>query len=262
MTNLIDIGANLTNKSFRGDLPTVLERALAAHVGTIVITGTSVEDSEVARRLAHDRHGVLYSTAGIHPHHGRTFGPHALRALRELTSAPEVIAVGECGLDYNRNFSPAADQLLCFEGQLELAVETKLPLFLHERDAHEAFSALLERFRTRLGKAVVHCFTGGERELDRYLALDLHIGITGWICDERRGRHLRELVRRIPANRLMIETDAPYLLPRDMPARPKDGRNEPAFLPHVLRALAHCRGESEQEVASATTHTATEFFGL
>ena len=259
---LVDIGANLTNKAFRGDIEPVLRRSAAAGVDTIVVTGTSVEGSKAAVDLARPRPGVLFATAGIHPHHASAFGPRVLEELRKLAALPEVVAVGECGLDYNRMFSPEADQLRCFEAHLELAVETGLPVFLHERDAHDAFVGVLERYRTRLSRFVVHCFTGGARELQAYLELGAHIGITGWICDERRGRHLRDLVGTIPAERLMVETDAPYLLPRDLPGRPKNGRNEPAFLPHVLEAVARCRGDDLAALADATTLTARRFFGL
>jgi TatD DNase family protein len=262
VTDIVDIGANLTNKAFRSDLDGVLERASAAGVRPIVVTGTSVDASQAAVELARTRPGLLYATAGIHPHHARTFGPLAHAALRELAARAEVVALGECGLDYNRNYSPAADQLVCFEAQLELAAELGLPLFLHERDAHEPFARLIERWRPRLSRAVVHCFTGTAAELERYLELDLHIGITGWICDERRGQELKQLVGRIPAERLMIETDAPYLLPRDLSPKPSNGCNEPAFLRHVLSAVAGCRNEPVEAVARATTATATAFFEL
>jgi TatD DNase family protein len=262
VTDIVDIGANLTNKAFRSDLDGVIERASAAGVRPIIVTGTSVDASQAAVDLAQTRPGLFYATAGVHPHHARTFGPEALAALRQLAAKDEVVALGECGLDYNRNYSPAADQLACFEAQLALAAELGLPLFLHERDAHEPFVRLIERWRPRLARAVVHCFTGDAPELERYLALDLHIGITGWICDERRGQELKRLVGRIPAERLMIETDAPYLLPRDLSPKPPNRRNEPAFLRHVLSAVAACRREPVETVARATTATAAKFFGF
>ena len=227
-----------------------------------MVTGTSIDASQAALELARTRPGLLYATAGIHPHHARTCGPLALAALREFFARDEVVAVGECGLDYNRNYTPEPHQQACFEAQLELAAELGLPLFLHERDAHAAFVRLIERWRPRLSRAVVHCFTGTRAELERYLALDLHIGVTGWICDERRGQELKQLVARIPAERLMIETDAPYLLPRDLVPKPPNGRNEPAFLRHVLATVAACRGEPVDAVARATTATAVEFFGF
>ena len=266
MRGLIDIGANLGNKAFRGDLDAVLARAAEAGVGAIVATGTSVTASRGAWEIAEADRGSgsprLFATAGIHPHHASTYGPDALVALRELCARPEVVAVGECGLDFDRNFSPRAEQLRCFEAQLELAVELGMPVFLHERAAHAEFASILEKHRPRIPRAVVHCFTGTGVELARYLDLDLHVGITGWICDERRGTHLRELVRRIPKDRLMIETDAPFILPRDLRPKPKSNRNEPALLPHVLRTVAAARGESADALARSTSETARAFFAI
>jgi TatD DNase family protein len=265
MNGIIDIGANLGNKAFREDLDAVLARAHDAGVEAIVATGTSVAGSQRAWEIAErrrDRSPRLFATAGIHPHDASHYGPDALVALRELCARPEVVAVGECGLDFDRNFSPRDAQLGCFEAQLELAAELQMPVFLHERAAHVDFAAILAKHRSRIPRAVVHCFTGGAEELARYLDLDMHIGITGWICDERRGTHLRELVRRIPKDRLMIETDAPFILPRDLRPKPKSNRNEPALLPHVLRTIAAARGESAEELARATTETARAFFSL
>jgi TatD DNase family protein len=205
---------------------------------------------------------VLYATAGVHPHNARSCDQRTIATLRELLAHPEVVALGECGLDYNRNFSPRPVQDRWFEAQLELAVETQRPLFLHERDAHAPFLALLSKYRPRLKAAVVHCFTGTLEEARAYLDLDLHLGITGWINDDRRGQPLRQVVRQLPLDRLMLETDAPFLLPRDMLPRPKEGRNEPAYLPHVLRRVAEAMGKTAEEVAHETTQTARRFFAL
>ena len=153
-----------------------------------------------------------------------------------------MVAVGECGLDYFRDFSPRDLQRRAFGWQLELAAATGKPVFLHQRDAHDDFIAILREHRVS-ERGVAHCFTAGEKERDAYLELGLHIGITGWINDERRGLHLREVVKGIPADRLMIETDAPYLLPRDIRPAPKTRRNEPTYLPYVVRAIAAARGE-------------------
>jgi TatD DNase family protein len=198
----------------------------------------------------------------VHPHDARHYDACSEAGLRELLERPEVRAVGECGLDFNRNFSPPADQERAFEAQLELAVELGRPVFLHERDAHERFATILSRHRPRLPRALIHCFTGDGGELDRYLELDLYVGITGWICDERRGQHLREIVGRIPVDRLMVETDCPYLLPRDLRPRPRTRRNEPCHLPHVARALAEARGVPLEELERSTEQTARAFFDL
>ncbi|HEU0277581.1 MAG TPA: TatD family hydrolase [Rhodanobacteraceae bacterium] len=259
---LIDIGANLTHESFRRDLPDVLEHAQAAGVAQMIVTGASRESSLAARELAVAHPGVLRATAGVHPHHAGDYGADTDAALRALARTPEVVAVGETGLDYFRDLSPRSAQRAAFERQLAIAIDLGAPLFLHQRDAHADFLALLKAARDRVPGAVVHCFTDQKRALFDYLDLDCHIGITGWICDERRGAHLVELVRSIPANRLMLETDAPYLLPRDLPRPPANRRNEPAYLAHVCAAVARARGEGPDATAANATATARAFFGL
>jgi TatD DNase family protein len=255
---LVDVGANLTHASFREDLDAVLDRARRAGVGTIIVTGTSVEESRRAAELAsaHD----LFATAGVHPHHARECDAGTIPALRAIAALPKVVALGECGLDYNRNYSPHPDQEKWFVAQLELAAEIGKPLFLHSRDAHPRFAEILRHHR--VGKAVAHCFTGDAAELHAYLELGLYVGITGWICDERRGRHLVDLVKAIPQDRLLLETDAPYLTPRDLHPQPKARRNEPAFLPHIARAVARARGEPAEALAEAAARNARVFFGL
>lgn len=257
---MIDIGANLTNKAFRGDLDRVIDRAQQAGVDRILVTGTSLGASRAAAELVATRPGELFATTGVHPHDARTCDANTLDELRLLAGETRVVAIGECGLDFNRNYSPPETQLEWFEKQVVLAGELGLPLFLHERDAHEALVTILRR--NAFPRAVVHCFTGSRAELHAYLDMGLYIGITGWICDERRGGTLCELAREIPLDRLMIETDAPYLLPRSLRPRPKGGRNEPAYLVHVRDRLAECIGIAPQELAEATTHTAEGFFGL
>jgi TatD DNase family protein len=255
---LADIGANLTHASFRDDLDAVLARARAHGVATIVVTGTTVAESRRAAEIA-ETHG-LYATAGVHPHHARECDAATIPALRELAKHPRIVAIGECGLDFNRDYSPRHDQETCFVAQLELAAELGKPLFLHSRDAHPRFAEILRNLR--VGKAVAHCFTGGAEELRAYLDLGLYIGITGWICDERRGAHLLDLVKEIPRDRLLLETDAPYLTPRDLGPQPRARRNEPAFLPHILRAVARARGEAPEALAEAATRNAKTFFGI
>jgi TatD DNase family protein len=260
--DLIDIGANLTHTAFTADLEHVIERARNAGVATMIVTGTSVCASRAGAVLASTRAPTLYATAGVHPHDASSFDERTVEELRALAAEPAVRALGECGLDYNRNYSPRPAQLHAFEAQLALGAELKLPMFLHERDAHDDLLALVKRYRDRISAAVVHCFTGERRELRAYLDLDLHIGITGWICDERRGMHLRELVADIPTDRLMLETDAPYLLPRSIKPAPAHRRNEPAFLPAVLEAVAECTGRPAGQVASETSRTARAFFAI
>lgn len=258
---LVDIGANLTHASFAGDLEAVLGRARAANVAAMILTGTDREHAEQAVALAR-RHRGLYATAGVHPHHADQWNDELEGAMGELHRQAEVVAVGECGLDFNRNFSTPAAQEHAFEAQLSLAAQNAKPLFLHERDAGRRMREILHAWRDKIGEAVVHCFTADRDTLYGYLDLDLHIGLTGWLCDERRGHHLRELVCEIPLNRLMVETDCPYLLPRNLPARLKGRRHEPALLPWIVREIAHWRGMPEAELAQATTATALAFFRL
>lgn len=259
---LIDIGVNLAHESFAHDLTEVLRRAHLAGVQRMIVTGTSVEATRDALALhARDPHR-LFATAGLHPHHASDLSAEALSELRDLAAQPGVVAIGECGLDYYRNFAPREAQIAAFRALLELAVETKKPVFLHQRDAHADFMAIMREFRGALADGVAHCFTGQANELDDCLQLNLAIGITGWICDERRGAHLLPLMKQIPATRLMIETDAPYLLPRTLRPRPATRRNEPAFLTEVAATIAQARGETLEQLAASSTAAAAAVFGL
>lgn len=259
---LVDIGANLSHESFRDDLDAVLDRAKSHGVEQLVVTGASREGSQRALELAQQYPGLLYATAGVHPHHATEYTDEADAELRALHAHAEVKAVGECGLDYHRNYSPRPAQHKAFERQLQIAVDTGKPLFLHQRDAHEDFLAILKHVEGKLSRTVVHCFTGERQELFDYLDRDWYIGITGWLCDERRGTHLRELVKSIPAERLMIETDCPYLLPRSVHPKPSHRRNEPMYLAHICAELARDRGETPAATALSTTQTARQFFAL
>ncbi len=262
MEPLTDIGLNLTHDSFDADRDEVIQRAEAAGVTRFIITGTSVTQSARALELARSRPGKFFATAGIHPHHAKEFDRHSSDALRTLLQSPEVVAVGECGLDFFRNFSPQEAQETAFAAHLELAAETGLPVFLHQRGAHERFVSLLRPVRDRLAGGVAHCFTGGIDELRPLLDLDLYIGITGWLCDERRGDELRAAVTEIPLDRLLVETDAPYLLPRDLPEKPPTRRNEPSFLAHILRRVAETIDEPVERVAEATRRNTERLFRL
>lgn len=260
--SLIDIGANLAHDSFEDDRHDVLQRALGAGVVKIIVTGSSDESNVKASALAESRPGFLYSTAGVHPHHASDYDETSDALIRNLVEKDFVVAVGECGLDYFRNFSPREAQLDAFRQQLDIAEDCGLPVFLHQRDAHDDFVEVLESALPRLSRAVAHCFTGEGESLHEYIAMGLYVGITGWICDERRGRHLHDIVPVIPDDRLLIETDAPYLLPRTIQPRPRTRRNEPAYLPYVLHTIAEARGQSVDHVARITTENAIRFFGL
>jgi len=259
---LIDIGCNLTHDSFDADRGEVIEAAHQAGVVQMIVTGASAEGSQLAVQLANQWPGELYATAGVHPHRASQYDDETDSLIRDLAGRDGVVAIGETGLDYFRDFSPRKAQRSSFEYQIQIAIETGLPFFLHQRDAHDDFVAMLKESRDQLSEVVVHCFTGSKAELYECLDLDCHIGITGWICDERRGTHMKEYMKDIPSNRLMIETDAPYLKPRNLRPKIKSHRNEPRLLPWILGTLAACRNEHPETLAEVTTRNAREFFRL
>jgi TatD DNase family protein len=261
MFDLIDIGANLTHDSFDDDRDAVLARAAAAGVRRIIVTGTSITSSVQAAALC-EVHSGFFATAGVHPHHAAELDTHTTTALRTLLEGPAFVAVGECGLDFFRDYSPRDAQRRAFAAQLELAADVGKPVFLHERDAHEDLVSMLAPARKSLAGGVAHCFTGGPKELAAYLELDLYIGVTGWVCDERRGAALRSAVPLIPLDRLLLETDSPYLLPRDLASKPKSRRNEPQYLAHVLERIATLAEQPVELIAQATTANAEKLFGL
>lgn len=263
---MIDIGANLTAPAFDADRTEVIARARNAGVHGIVVTGTDLASAAAAADLAAGQDG-LWSTAGVHPHDAKSAAGGWLKAIEALTARDAVVAVGETGLDFHRNYSPPDAQREVFAAQIRLAVRLDMPLFVHDRDSEGETARLLAAHDAVPERVVIHCFTGSRADLDIWLEAGYYIGVTGWICDERRGGELRELVPSIPDERLLIETDAPYLLPRTMPRRgpgaPADGRrNEPGFLPWVAREVARCRNATPEEVAALTARNARRLFRL
>jgi TatD DNase family protein len=261
-SSLIDIGINLAHDSFNSDRDAVIARAAQAGVVQMIVTGSNGSSTHQAVALAQGHLGRLFATAGVHPHYARELSDELWAELRQLAARAEVVAVGECGLDYYRDLSPRAVQQKAFHRQLELAALVGKPVFLHQRDAHADFVAIVREHRSALAGGVAHCFTGSREELIAYLQMDLAIGITGWICDERRGAHLLPLMTEIPADRLLLETDGPYLLPRDLPSKPQSRRNEPAYLPHIAATVARARGTSVEELADSSSAAARQLFRL
>ncbi|AKE51306.1 TatD family hydrolase [Kangiella geojedonensis] len=263
--SFIDIGVNLTNNRFNDDYEQVIKKARDHRVTAQIITGTTSAESQQAFALA-GQFPDLFSTAGCHPHDAKDFKDEDLSLLRKLLQQDKVVAVGECGLDFNRNFSPQDTQLAVFEQQLQLACDIQKPLFLHERDAGEAMIKLLQQYQSKLPKAVIHCFTGSQESLEQYIDMGIYIGITGWICDERRGQDLAQMVHLIPDDKLMIETDAPFLTPRDLnkeqKAQLKSNRNEPCLLPHVAHKIADCRQQPLSELSQNCFNNTVSFFNL
>jgi len=259
---LIDIAVNLSNGPLEHKVAQILDDAKALHVTRLIALGCSVQGSEVALSHAKAFPGQIYATAGIHPHDAKTFDQHSLTQLSNLAAEQEVVAIGECGLDFNRDFSPRPAQIKAFEAQLSLAAQLKMPVVMHQRDAHQKFIEILTKHRAALSNAVIHCFTGTKQELQDYLDLDLHIGVTGWICDERRGLELKAAVKYIPSDRLMLETDSPYLMPRDIRPKPKSRNNVPANLPHIAQAVANARQQSLDQLVNNCLNTTNNFFNL
>jgi len=259
---IIDIGVNLLHRSFNNDREDVVNQAEQEGVSPLILTGTSERNSIETVKYSSKFPSKLYCTVGVHPHDAKSCNSRTIAGLRELAINDCVVAIGECGLDYNRDFSPRDVQRKWFEAQIDLACELNMPLFLHERDAFDDFAAILDNRKKDICGMVVHCFTGNEKELDKYLEMGCHIGITGWICDERRGKHLLKLVRKIPSDRLMIETDAPFLTPRSMEDKPKDGRNEPKLLVYILDEIAYYLDKDIEDLADETYLTTRKFFGI
>ena len=263
---LFDIGANLTHESFSNDLQELLKSASQAKVRNISITASTLEDSRKALQLIDQLQKVieypsLMTTVGFHPHYASQYKKSCYSEMLEQSRHERVKAIGETGLDYYRNHSSEQEQQDSFEEHMRLASETQLPLFLHQREAHKKFTDMLSSNRDSLSNVVVHCFTGDKSMLYKYLDLNCFIGITGWICDSKRGRHLWPLVADIPADKLMIETDSPYLIP---PHYKKElgRRNEPKCLYKVLELIADHRKETFERLAVLTTKNAKAFFSI
>ncbi|WP_051236249.1 TatD family hydrolase [Ottowia thiooxydans] len=257
---LVDIGVNFHSAQLAPLTDQLLMRARAANVAQILATGTSAASSRQALELARAHPGTVFATAGVHPHGAKSFDADAVRELAELWKCPEVVAVGECGLDYNRNFSTPEAQRMAFAQQLSMAIETRKPLFLHCRDAFADFHDMLAPVVADGARGVVHCFTGNRAEAEAFLALGLDIGITGWVTDLQRGQALRDAVPAIPLDRLHLETDAPYLFPKN--AEKRRGHNEPANLPWVAAGVAKLLRRDVDNIIQACTSNSRRMFGL
>ena len=262
MSQYMDIAVNLIGSSLEKDIQRVIDDAKAHSVTSMVVIGSHITESQHATTLCQQYPEQLYCTAGVHPHHASEWQQDSAEAIRTLVRQQSVIAIGECGLDYNRDFSPRNMQRKAFAEQLALAVELNMPVLMHERDAHEDFLAILKEYRPQLPAALLHCFTGNREALEAYIEQDLYLGITGWVCDERRGQELASIVPLIPDNRILIETDSPYLIPRSMRPKPKSSKNEPKYLPYIAEYIAVLRQQSVKEFASQAYINSRTFFGL
>ncbi|GBC63102.1 hydrolase TatD [Desulfonema ishimotonii] len=256
---LFDSHCHINSSEYDEDFENVLKNMNAAGVAGAMIVGTNRMDSaSVVERAA--AYPGLFAAVGVHPHDARECSEETLEYLKELTRHPRVRAWGEVGLDFNRMYSPQADQEKWFSRQLDVADELGLPLIFHERDSEGRF---LEMLRSRYSggrDGVVHCFSGNRAELDAYLEMGLHIGITGVLTLLKRGGQLRTLVPHIPAERLLVETDAPYLTPA--PHKNKTRRNEPAFVRATLLKLAGVRGEDPEALAEIIWANTCRLYGI
>ena len=262
MDNLVDIGLNLMHSSFKKDRIEIIEEAKKVGVNQFIITGTNIQSSQMAAQYASQYPETLFSTSGVHPHDAKTCDETTMGKIEKIAENDCVVAIGECGLDYNRNFSPQDVQRKWFEAQIEVAEKLEMPLFLHEREAHEDLYNILKRHESVVEKSVVHCFTGTKQEAQNYIDLGCYIGVTGWICDMKRGKDLQEAVSVIPPEKLMIETDAPFLIPKNFDFKPKKNRNEPKYLPHILETIAYYMEIDSQELKKQVSKNTKEFFKI
>ena len=257
----IDIGANLTHESFHQDLELVLENAIAAGLYKIIITATSVDETNRAIECTDLNPSLLWATAGVHPHNAKNTSDNFIEELEKLAMHNKVIAIGECGLDYCRNFSTPKKQRAVFEKQIKLSLKTGLPLFLHQRDAHEDFITMLKEQSVNEIKGVTHCFTGDKDQLKDHLDLGLYIGITGWVCDPRRNQDLLESIKYLPMDRLLIETDAPYLMPKELENKLKTRRNEPKYIREIAEFISNQKGIEIEDLANIAKNNTENLFG-
>lgn len=253
----IDIGANLTSKRFDDKLDNIIKDSFNNDIDSIIITGTTLNGSKSAKNIvARYPQYKLYYTVGLHPHEAKNFNKKYVNEFKKLLIDPKAVAVGECGLDYNRNLSPKEKQIEAFEEQIKLAIEVNKPLFLHERDASDDFIKILSKYTNKI-KAVVHCFTGNKETVKKYVEMGFYIGLTGWICDEKRNKNVIEAIPEIPLNKMMIETDAPFLNPL-CPAH----LNVPNNVKYVGKKLANVLGIEEKELSQILLNNTKSFFGI
>lgn len=255
---MFDIGVNFHSRPLAASVNPLVDEAKEAGVAHILATGTSWASSKNALALAATFPGYLFATAGVHPHNASNWNLELATGLSGLWQDPRVVAVGECGLDYNRMFSTRAQQLSAFEAQLEAAIHHQKPLFLHSRDAFSDFHTMTKAAAESGARGVVHCFTGTPEEAVAHLESGFDIGVTGWIADVRRGSSLRDAIKVIPLDRLHLETDSPYLTPANMPNPSRV--NKPANIAWIAKAVAREIGQDWESVATACSNNSRKMF--
>jgi len=238
MNRYFDIALNLASERFSGERDKVIADALTRNVNYFNIVCSSLNELDFVKNLNDRYRQNSCFTLGVHPHNANELNGNTLKSLNDSIKIHQPSAVGETGLDFFRNLSSYENQINAFEQQIIISIENNLPLFLHQREAHDDFIKVIDKYISDIPRSVVHCFTGTQSQLDDYLERDLYVGLTGWICDERRNKDLRESIKNIPMDKLMIETDAPYLIPRNFEMKPKNNRNEPSNLNHIINEIA------------------------
>jgi TatD DNase family protein len=256
---LFDSHCHLDDKAYVKDIAQVIERAHRNGVAQMMTVGVNRKTAARAVSLA-ESHPGIYASVGFHPHDAGHCNSEVLNFLIRLAKNPKVKAWGEIGLDYNRMYSPQKDQERWFIRQLEVAGELGLPIIFHERDSNGRFLEILKIHLKKEQNGVIHCFSGTPRELQFYLSLGFYIGITGIVTLKERGADLRKMLSQIPAERLLVETDAPYLTP--VPEKKNTRRNEPAFVKSVLLKLAEVRNEDPDHLAEIILRNTHKLYNL
>ena len=262
MNGYFDIALNLASDRFLGDRDKVVTNAISNNVNYFNIVCSSIDELDFVKDLNNRFRKNSCFTLGVHPHNADELNEDTLQYLRDYINIHHPSSVGETGLDFFRNLSSLENQLNAFEQQIKISIENNLPLFLHQREAHDDFIKVIDKYISDIPKAVVHCFTGTQSQLDDYLERNLYIGLTGWVCDERRNKDLRKSIKNIPIDKLMIETDAPYLIPRNLEIKPKNNRNEPKFLPHIANEIAGLMNIGLEEFNKQVFNNSKSFFGI
>ena len=260
MHEIADIACNFTSDRFDKDLDEVIERAITNNITKFGLICSRLSDLDKLLEIYNRYSKDMFFTIGVHPHHANEINEEYLKKLKEVINNNNPHAIGETGLDFFRNLSSYEEQIFAFEEQIRIAIDTNKPLFLHQRDSHDDFIKILRKYSSDINKSVVHCFTGTREQLDDYLELDCYIGVTGWICDAKRNVELRKTIKNIPLERLMIETDCPYLIPKDLLNKPKNNRNEPANLNHIASSIAELMNVNEESLKKITFKTSLNFF--
>ena len=260
MHEIADIACNFTSDRFDNDLDEVINQAIVNNITKFGLICSRLSDIDKLLEIYNRYSKDMFFTIGVHPHHANEINEEYLKKLKEVINNNNPHAIGETGLDFFRNLSTYEEQIYAFEEQIKIAIDTNKPLFLHQRDSHDDFIKILRKYSSDINKSVVHCFTGTKEQLNDYLELDCYIGVTGWICDAKRNVELRKTIKNIPLERLMIETDCPYLIPKNLDEKPKNNRNEPTYLNHIANEVAALMKKDINDIREKTYKTSLSFF--